>query len=288
MLGRRKPRARSGPDIAVTWNRDKILVLLAGGTLILGLLGVGLALALVDLVRGSGDSASADRTAVPAVGRDGRAAAAAAAVDSAGLVSTRDELAARAMPQVPQSASRPSAISLQDPGPPIVLPPATGLGPAGVPTGFPRTPQGALAQLAALDAAALSSGSVAGARAVIAGWALPGGPTTTSWSGVRAIAGLLEAAGVAGGTGQLAVVATPSMGLIKGTDGPDFVIPCIDFAIDVTVNTTARAAIADCQRMVWSGERWLIGPGPEPADPPSVWPGSELSITVGYRDLRRG
>ncbi len=282
MLGRRKCRAPSGPDTAGTWSREKIVALLAGGAVVFALLGVGLALALVDLVRGSDVGASEDRPAAPAAGHAGQTAA------DAGPPATRDEIAGRAMPQVPESASRPSAISLADPGPPIVLPPATGLGPAGVPTGFPRTPEGALAQLAALDAAALSSGSVAGARAVIDGWVLPGGPTTTSWSGVRAMAGLLDAAGVAGGSGQLAVVATPAMGLIKGTDGPDFVVPCVDFAIEVTVNTTARGAIADCQRMVWSDQRWMIGPGPEPADAPSVWPGSELSVTVGYRDLRRG
>lgn len=285
MLGRRKLRTPSAPDTAATWSRDKIVALLAGGAVVIALLVVGLAMAVVDLMRGPDDGAIQGRTAAPAPGDAGPPAASAAVTDPQ---LTRDELAARAMSKVPESAARPSAISLADPGPAIVLPPATGLGPAGVPTGFPRTPEGALAQLAALDAAALSSGSVAGARAVIDGWALPGGPTTTTWSGVRAMAGLLDAAGVAGGSGQLAVVATPAMGLIKGTDGPDFVVPCIDFAIEVTVNTTARGAIADCQRMVWSGDRWMIGPGPEPADAPSVWPGSELSVEVGYRDLRRG
>jgi hypothetical protein len=134
-----------------------------------------------------------------------------------------------------------------------------------------------LAQLAAVDAAALSSASLAGARAVIAGWALPGGPTTSSWSGIRAMAALLEGAGVAGGSGSLAIVATPLMGQIKGSVGADFVVPCVDFELTVTVTTTVRGAVADCQRMVWTGERWMIGPGPEPADPPSVWPGTELT-----------
>ena len=41
-------------------------------------------------------------------------------------------------------------------------------------------------------------------------------------------------------------------------------------------------------RMVWAGERWMIGPGAEPADPPSVWPSTDLARQVGYRDLRRG
>jgi hypothetical protein len=64
------------------------------------------------------------------------------------------------------------------------------------------------------------------------------------------------------------------------------VIPCIDFEFDVTLTSTARAAIADCQRMVWEGTRWVIGPGPEPAGPPSAWPDTDAAINCGYKDLR--
>ena len=91
-----------------------------------------------------------------------------------------------------------------------------------------------------------------------------------------------------GGSPQLAVVLTPLMGQIKGSVGPDFVVPCVNFELDVTLQQTARGAIADCQRMVWHLDRWMIGPGDEPALPPSVWPGTDLSISVGYRDLRHG
>ena len=211
-----------------------------------------------------------------------------------------------------------SAVSLADPGAPWLLPAATRTGPAGVPTGFTQTPQGAMAQLAAVDTAALSSASLAGARAVITGWAVPGGPTTSSWSVIRAVATLLSETDLSGGTGQLAVQPTPLMGLIKGSlsahpagsggsENPVFVVPCVDFELDVTVTSTARGATADCQRMVWTtdttdttastastagtggaGGRWLIGPGPEPAAGPSVWPDTDLALTVGYRDLRRG
>jgi len=50
--------------------------------------------------------------------------------------------------------------------------------------------------------------------------------------------------------------------------------------------TTARVAVADCQRMVWTGQRWMVAPGSEPADPPSVWPDTDAAFDVGYRDLR--
>ena len=78
------------------------------------------------------------------------------------------------------------------------------------------------------------------------------------------------------------------MGLIKGTVGDRYVVACVDFVVTATVNTTARAAAADCQRMVWTpqtdaatsdaGGRWMIGLGEEPAQPPSVWPGTEAAL----------
>jgi hypothetical protein len=39
---------------------------------------------------------------------------------------------------------------------------------------------------------------------------------------------------------------------------------------------------------VWAGDRWMIGPGSEPADAASVWPDTDQAISVGYRDLRNG
>ncbi len=282
---RRRGGGRSRADKPVAWTREKLLALLAAGLVVCVLLGVGLVLAVVNALRPADGRAPAPSAAV---GQP--AAASPPAAGETGPVPTdeRDALAARPMATVPSSAAWPSAMSLQDPGAPIVLPPSTRTGPAGVPTGFPRTPEGALAQLAALNAAALSSGSLSGARAVIAGWALPGGPTTSTWSGVRAMAALLQGAGVAGGSSSLAIVATPLMGQIKGSVGTGFVVPCVDFELTVTVTTTVRGAVADCQRMVWTDDRWMIGPGTEPVDPPSVWPGTELAAQVGYRDLRRG
>ncbi|SDG20284.1 hypothetical protein SAMN05660324_1951 [Klenkia brasiliensis] len=201
----------------------------------------------------------------------------------------RDELSNRPMLSVDASAARPGPVSTLDPGPAIVLPAPTTLGPASVPSGFPATPEGALAQLAAINQVAFESGSLSGAREVIRAWALPGGPSTTSWSVVHAMATLFDSAGVSGGgSARLAIVLTPLMGLIKGTVGTDFVVPCVDFELDVTLDQTARGAVADCQRMVWSTDRWLIGPGAEPAQPPSVWPDTDLAISVGYRDLDRG
>jgi hypothetical protein len=270
------------------WSRRRMLGLLVLAALTVAVLIAGLVLAVVHAVNptGGGNDASVVGGSV------GNATVPAAAATPTGTVSAaeaRDALAARPMPAVSESASRPAPVSNRDPGPPIVLPRATHTAAAGVPTGFPHTPEGAMAQLAAIDQTALQSGSLSGARDVIAAWAMPGGPTTTSWSGVRAMSTLLNAVGLSGGgSPQLGIVLTPLMGQIKGSVGQDFVVPCVDFELEVTLQQTARGATADCQRMVWHGDRWMIGPGDEPAQPPSVWPGTDLAIDVGYRDLRHG
>ena len=332
MIGRRRISHTSSLGICSAppvWSRSKLFAILTGAAAMVVLLVAGLVLAVVHAVHPSsnptpalvGKRAGAMGTgAVQSVSGDGVDSEAGQSDSPADSLALRDKLASRPLPVVPESASHPSAVSLADPGAPWILPAATRTGPAGVPTGFPQTPQGAMAQLAAIDTAALSSASLAGARAVITVWAAPGGPTTSNWSVIRAIATLLSETDLSGGTHQLAVLPTPLMGLIKGsltanpagTAGgvgsgrPIFVVPCVDFELDVTVTSTSRGAAADCQRMVWTtdtdgsagsgdtagaggaGGRWLIGPGPEPAAAPSVWPDTDLAIAVGYRDLRRG
>lgn len=295
MLGRRrgKPERR-----APQWSREKMLALLVGAGLGCLLLTAGLVLFVVHEVNpnrsGGTHQASTAADGTPA-GRGDRTGGDARST----VTDPRDDLAAKAMPNVSDDAAHPSAVSAVNPGA-IAIPAATATGPAQVPTGFPHTPAGAMAQLAAIDQAAFQSGSLAQARAVIAGWAMRGGPTGSTWSLVQGMADLFTQMGVAGsGSGQVALVLTPLMGRVKGSVGPDFTIPCVDFEIDVTLQQTARGAVADCQRMVWNpapagasvygkaAGRWLIGPGFEPAAAPSVWPDTDLAIAVGYRDLRQ-
>ena len=206
---------------------------------------------------------------------------------SAEVERARDELAARAMPDTgtghefgwPQ-------LSTRDPGPAIQLPPARGVDGLGVALGFPQTPQGALAQLAAIEAAALESRSLPGVRAVIRAWGAPGGPTTRSWSGITAMTSLLGSARLpATGSPHLSITVTPAMGLVKGRIGDDFVVACVDLSVDITYGATTTTVSADCQRMLWQGDRWLIGPGAEPAPVPQVWPGTDAAINSGFRDL---
>ena len=282
MLGRRGGQERPAPE----WSRQKMLALLIGTGLTAVLLVVGIVLAVVYAVHPARHTA--ERRHDDHYQHYGRRWNREDSGQSGTTVDPRDALADRPMATVDEADSHPGPVSTNDPGTPITLPAATGAGPAQVPTGFPHTPQGAMAQLAAIDQTALESGTLAGAREVIAGWAMPGGPTTTSWSGVQAMAEFFDAAGLSGGgNNQLAIVATPLMGQLKGSVGPDFVVPCVDYEIDVTLQQTSRGAAADCQRMVWTGTRWMVGPGSEPAPAPSVWPDTDTAIGVGYRDLRQ-
>lgn len=268
---RRQQERRRGDAGAPVWSSARLLATVAAGAVAVLALLVGLVFAVVT---GLGDGASR------------RAGAAPGPIPASTAMSDEDALAAAPMPSADPAAAQPGPLSTREAGS-LELPRAGGTGPAEVPTGFPRTPEGALAQLAAIDMAAMQTGSVDDARRVISSWAAPGGPTSESWSGVKGMAELLSSAGLpGGGSPQLAIVVRPLMGLVKGTVGPGFAVVCADFEFTVTVAQTSRIAVADCQRMAWAGERWLIGPGAEPAPAPSVWPGTDAAIAAGYRELR--
>ncbi len=316
-------RAGAGPgrDAVPAWSRRKMLALLVGAAGLAVLLAVGVLAAIVEaahgghggtagqgsgaeggvptraeaapaLTRGSGGTAESVAGGGASTSPDGTALSAdgaAAGTAPSAVTAAQDNLAAAAMSEVGEEAAHPAPVSLDDPGAPIVLPAATSTGPAGVPTGFPETPQGAMAQLAAVDAAVLQAGSLTAARSVALGWIAPGGPSPAIWSPLQALGELFDSAGLSGGgSSRLHVTLTPLMGQVKGAVGTGFVVPCVDFELDVTLVQSDRGATADCQRMAWTGSRWEIGVGAEPAPAPSVWPDTDTALSVGYKDLSRG
>jgi hypothetical protein len=285
MLTMRRPATRRAPVAATPgeWSRARLLaamtLLAALGLSVAAGLGVWLWLRLQPAAQ-SAPAPAATSAAAATPDTDDPAATARA------VQARRDRLAAAPMPSVGASAAQPAVLSTRDPGV-IVLPASTSTGPAGIHTGFGHTVEGALAQLVAIDTDVLTTASLDRARQVIGAWAAPGGPTGESWSAVKALASFHSAAGLSGGPNPaLAIRATAMMGLVKATDGPDWAVVCVDFEVDVTLAQTARAAVADCQRMLWTGGRWVIGPGPEPAPAPSIWPGTDTAIDAGYRTLR--
>lgn len=257
-------------DPQTEWTRRRLQILLGGGVaVVLGVLAGG-AWSVASVVTGGSD-----------------------VVDSSNGVmqSAQDQLASKQLPDAPLEAAQPGSLSSGETGT-LEIPAPMEVGEMGVATGFPHTPEGALAQLAAIDSTALTSASVRGAQDVIAHWAAPGGPSPEGWSGVQAMAALLESAGMTSDAqNSITIAAEPKMGYIKGTVGDDFVVPCIDFIVTATILTGTQTgqpqqvAAADCQRMVWRDDRWVIGPGEEPAPAPSLWPGSQASFDAGYQWL---
>jgi hypothetical protein len=158
------------------------------------------------------------------------------------------------------------------------------MGETQVGTGFPKSAQGALAQLIAIDRRAIESASVVIAQDVISAWAAPDGPTPETWSGVTAVQTLLESVDLsANGSTDLAIQLDPAMGLILD-QAPTV---CVDFILTATVRggEPDRIAVADCQHMTWQVDRWVIASGEEAESTPSLWPGTQASYDVGYQWL---
>ena len=255
-----------------SWFVLAIVASIGGGLL------AGLAYALVATVRGH----DLDPGVTPS-GAD-RSAASTAPFGAVGdaVRFRQDALAAEPMPQLPPSAARPQPLA-GEPGTALELPPPRSTAPR--PSGFPRTPQGALAQLAAIDAESLRGLSPGVARAVYDWAAMQGAVPIDEWTPMVGIRSALSAAGVPDGSAEITSTFTPLAGRIKGTIDDDFVVACVLGEWQVTYRSTTRAGAADCQRMVWLDGRWWIGPGAQPAFPPTAWPGSEDAVRTGWHLL---
>lgn len=194
----------------------------------------------------------------------------------------RDQIAAAPMTSVDgAAATRPDPAT--ELAPPIHVPePTVGRGPAGVPV-FGHTAEGAVAQLAAIDESVLEAMSVPQAREVHAAWVEPGGPGFEEWDLTQNVTAFLRGARQ-GATKDVTtlVEVTPSGGLVKGTDGPDWVLACVLLDVRATIQSSYRMGWANCHRMQWTGERWLIGAGAQPAKAPSAWPGSRAALAAGW------
>lgn len=201
----------------------------------------------------------------------------------------RDQIAAQPMLQAPAAAASTPNIATEL-GPTMALPDGTSVGAAGVTSGFPHTPEGAVAQLAAIEVTVVEAMSIPVAHQVHAAWALPGGATTEEWAMTRNVQAFLTTIGDLGNSKDdtIFVSATPAAGQVKGSDGPDWVLACVLLDVNAAIVADARIGYGHCERMQWTAGRWMIAPGTPPVKAPSVWPGSDLALQAGWRTLTDG
>jgi len=255
------------------------------GVVVAGSLG-GLAalMYLVATILFGGDLASP--TARPAAAPTTSSPAVRPSAPAISLQQAEDALAAKPMVQLLPAAAQPQPLVEATAGPPIVLPKATVHNEL-VPTGFPRTPQGAVAQLAEIDQAALQNLNRAQVQLVYKWAAMPGAVPQQAWTMSTGVNAALKGAGLTDSTAGLHLSYTVTGAQVKGTlGGGNFVVACVLGEVDVNYRNSTRVGVGDCQRMVWSAGRWRIGPGPQPAWAPSAWPGSADSVRAGWQAVK--
>jgi hypothetical protein len=112
-------------------------------------------------------------------------------------------------------------------------------------------------------------------------WAMKGA-SFEKWEIAQSIQAFHANAGTVDGDGSVSVTATPVGAQIKGTDGPDWVLACVQLDVTAIVVEETRFGYGHCERMQWTGGRWMIGAGAPPAPAPSTWPGSQRSLDAGW------
>jgi hypothetical protein len=253
------------------WDRRRLLAGLAGVVLVALVLIAGLAYTVHATLTGT---RSQDRQLLPAGVHSS---------SPAGRPSDRDLIAAQPMLQVAPEDARPTTPAAL-PAPVIVVPASTRTGPAGVPAGFPRTPEGAVAQLASMTTSVLQVMSIPRTTAIYDGWALPDGVGAAGWELTANAQAFLGAVGMGNTLDPAArVVAFPAAGQVKGVDGPGWVLACVLLEVRATVTAEARMGYGHCARMQWHQGRWMIAPGAPAARAPSTWPGTEAAKRAGWR-----
>ena len=255
------------------WPRRRLITLLAGIAMTGLCLLAGLALAVFDAVVAD----TPHPTLVPAPlatdpAQPGRGEQA------------RDAIAAEPMLPVQAADARETAAAVHL-APGIAIPDATGVGPAGVAAGFPRTPEGAVAQLAAIEVRVIEAMSIPTAHAVHQEWTMPGAGEASAWDVTQGVQAFLAASRQEASSKDetTLVQAIPAAGLVKGVDGPDWVLACVLLDVRASIVADARIGWGHCERMQWQDGRWLIAPGAAPAKAPSTWPGSQKALDVGWR-----
>lgn len=253
------------------WSRRHLLIVLSGVLAVFVLLAAGLVYAVAAAVGSSPEPSSTSEPPAKIWIPD---------ADGIRGDEYRDAVAAEPMLQSTPGDLQPAPPALQDAGR-IVIGSAMRTGPADVPTGFAHTPEGAIGQLAAIEIAVLTPMSLGYARDVHTKWAMDGA-AFDRWELAKSIQAFHAAAGTVDGDAAVLLTANPVGAQIKATDGPDWVLACVQLDVTVIVDRKSRFGYGHCERMAWAGDRWMIAPGDPPAPAPSTWPGSVRSLEAGW------
>lgn len=250
------------------WSRHRLLTLLgAAATAVVALI-TGLGLFAWYAISGTGASE----------------AAVAPATESAVVVPDRDRIAGEPMASVDPGAAFTPDPALTPAGEIRVPLPEAESGPAGVPTGFPRTPEGAVGQLAAIEKRVLEAMSLPMVREVHRSWVQPGGPSFEDWELTSNVLAFLASARQGGDEKDpnTVVTVTPTAAMVKGSDGPDWTVVCVLVDVQVVIRAESRMGYGLCSRMAWVQGRWQIAPGEPPARAPQAWSGSNAAAEAGW------
>jgi hypothetical protein len=212
--------------------------------------------------------------------------------------SGENALASRPMPYLPLQAAAPQTLTTPAPGtqkPPLDLPaPRTAGG--WIATGFPDTPQGALAQLIALDTQGLRGADPAVYQRAYASLSVPGSPApeTARLSGYLVDTRTSAKIAPTGPVADLSFSFAPTHGLVKGVlDDGRYTVVCVlgEYTADYQ-GRMVSVGLGDCQAMRFlpdatspTAGNWRISPGPAAAPAPDAWPGSQDALTVGYQEI---
>lgn len=271
---------RPGPG-----ERGRAMLILGGvGVLLLGLI-IAVIMSLTGMFAGS-EATGTQPSADPMLSSPGLG-------PSAGSGPQAEAALAQApMLQLPVSAVSPRTLSTRSAGPPIALPQPEQVTGALVPTGFPATEAGALAQLVELMRVGMADADPqTWARAydsLAEPGALPAAQTRTSQDLVD-----LRRGSNMNPTGPLRsgmrISWAPTSVMVKGTtDDRSYTVAC---ALGELVADNDGRVVSfgwgNCLPMRRVGDQWRIASGPTAATAPSAWPGSEEAVSAGWRDITR-
>jgi hypothetical protein len=207
-------------------------------------------------------------------------------------------LATRPMLALPAEASAPQSLALHPAPGGVQLPAPTG-DIAGIPAGFPPTPAGAVAALAALTTQGLRGADPQTYIHAYRALSATGAPPAEQARLVTLLTSLRSSAGIAptGPVANLTMGWQPEQALIKGVlDSGRYTVVCVlgQFTADYQ-GRLVTYGVGDCQALRWTpadpvtgaSGQWLISPGPAAATATDAWPGSQDSVNAGYEELQQ-